>query len=88
VTLTVPVMGIDTLGYMKRLEAAGFERKQAEALAEGLRDEVTTNLATKQDLEIAVARLEHKIEALLWKHSLGVLLGVLAIGGVLIRFVR
>ena len=86
-------MAIDTLGYMKRLEAAGFDRKpsgrepegkQAEALAEGLRDEVTPQLATKQDLD----QLYHRIEALLWKHSLGVLLGVLAIGGVLIRFVR
>ena len=77
-------VAIDTLGHMKRLEAAGFDRKQAEALAEGLRDEVTPQLATKQDLD----QLYHRIEALLWKHSLGVLLGVLAIGGILIRFVR
>ena len=77
-------MAIDTLGYVKRLEAAGFDRRQAEALAEVLRDEVAPQLATKQDLD----QLYHRIETLLWKHSVGVLIGVLAIGGVLIRFVR
>jgi hypothetical protein len=88
VTLTVPVMVIDTLGYMKRLEAAGFERKQAEALAEGLRDEVTTQLATKRDLDNAVARLEHKFDAkfLLLQWMLGFNLVMTA--GVLWRLIR
>jgi hypothetical protein len=69
---------------VKRPEAAGFDREQAEARAERLRDEVTPHLATKHDLN----QLYHPIEALLWKHSLGILLTVLAIGGVVIRFVR
>jgi hypothetical protein len=38
---------------------------------------VVPELATKSD-----------IEKLLWKHSLGTLLGVLTIGGLLLRFVR
>jgi hypothetical protein len=88
-------MAIDTLDYVKRLEAVGIERRQAEAHAEALRDTVAPQLATKGDLDAAVARLEHKIDALgqrfettLWKHSVAIILGVVAIGGVLVRFVR
>jgi hypothetical protein len=80
-------MTIDTLSYVKRLEAAGVDRRQAEAQAEALRDEVAPQLATRADLDRAITRLEQKIETLLWKHSLGVLLGVLTIGGRLLRFV-
>lgn len=77
-------MTIDTLSYVKRLEAAGVDRRQAEAQAEALRDEVAPQLATRADLDSAITRLEQKIETLLWKHSLG----VLTIGGLLLRFVR
>jgi hypothetical protein len=54
-------MAIDTLGYMKKMEAAGFQRQQAEALAEGLR-ELSPQFATKSDLDTAVDRLERRIE--------------------------
>jgi hypothetical protein len=70
-------MTIDTLGYVKRLEAAGVDRRQAEAHAEAMRDEVAPQLATKADLDAAVTLLEQKFETLLWKHTLGILLGVL-----------
>ena len=81
-------MTIDTLSYVKRLEAAGVDRRQAEAQAEALLDVVAPQLATRADLDSAITRLEQKIETLLWKHSLGILLGVLTIGGLLLRFVR
>jgi hypothetical protein len=88
-------MTIDTLGYVKRLEAAGIDRRHAEAHAEAMRDEVAPQLATKADLdrlgdrlEQRMETLEQKMETLMWKHSPGVLLGVLAIGGVLVRFLR
>jgi hypothetical protein len=88
-------MAVDTLYYVKRLEAVGIERRQAEAHAEALRDTVAPQLATKADLDAAVIRLEHKIDSLgqrfetmLWKHSAAIILAVLAIGGVLVRFVR
>ena len=68
---------IDTLSYVKRLEAAGVDRKTAEAHAEAINAHVVPELATKSD-----------IETLLWKHSLATLLCVLAIGGLLIRFVK
>jgi hypothetical protein len=78
-------MTIDTLGYVKRLKAAGIERRRAHA--EALRDGVAPP-ASKGDLDGAVTRLEQIFETLLWKHTLGVLLGVLTIGGLLLRFVR
>ena len=59
-------MAIDTLGYAKRLEAAGVDRAQAEARAEAIRTVVEAGLATKVDLEAAFARLEGKITPLQW----------------------
>lgn len=79
-------MAIDTLGYVKRLEAAGFKREQAEAHAEALRDEVIPQLATKIDLDRLGDRLEAKFESGLWKHSVAIILAVLAVGGFLLRF--
>ena len=61
-------MSIDTLGYVKRLEAAGFERRQAEAQAEALRDEVIPQLATKLDLDRLGDRLSGEIVTV--KHEL------------------
>lgn len=75
-------MSIDTLGYVKRLEAAGIGRAQAEAQAEALRDEVVPQLATTSDLE----RLGDRVEASIWKHTVAIILAVLAVGGFLIRF--
>ena len=110
-------MTVDTLGYMKRLEAAGVPRAQAEAHAEALRDEIAPQLVTSTDLGAAVDRLEGKIEALdvkidtvaerldakidtkidhletriealLWRHTVTILLAVVAVGGLLLRFAR
>ena len=53
---------IDTLGYVKRLEAAGVPRAQAEAQAEALRDDVAPQLVTRGDLDGAVAKLDAKID--------------------------
>jgi hypothetical protein len=75
-------MSIDTLGYVKRLEAAGFARAQAEAQAEALRDELVPQLATSADLD----RLSDRIEATLWKHTVAIILAVMAVGGFLLRF--
>jgi len=63
-------MTLDTLEYAKRLEAAGVERRQAEAQAEALRDVVATQLVTKQDLKEAVSELR----AEMWKLGLAVIL--------------
>ena len=121
-------MTIDTLGYMKRLEAAGVPRPQAEAHAEAMRDEITPQVATKLDLDAAVGKLEAKIdsavgkldariasevgkldakidsavgklegrfdatiarmEAMMLRQSVAIILGVLAAGSFIVRFLR
>jgi hypothetical protein len=57
-------MTIDTLAYAKELEAAGVERRAAEAHAEALTKHVLPDLATKPDLEQAIGRLEARIDQL------------------------
>ena len=75
---------IDTLSYVKRLEAAGVERKTAEAHAEAINANVLPQLATKADLR----ELASDIKQEMWKQSIGILLGGLMIGGFLIRFLK
>lgn len=48
----------DTLGFAKHLTAAGMPPKQADALAEAIREKVMPELATKAD----ILRLEHLME--------------------------
>jgi ribosome-associated translation inhibitor RaiA len=79
-------MTIDTLGYVKRLEAAGVDRSIAEAHMEALSEKVVPQLATKSDLQTAVDRLEQKIDNALLKHTLAVVFAFVAIGGLLVRF--
>jgi hypothetical protein len=59
-------MTIDTLDYVKKLEAAGIDRKVAEAHAQALRSTVVHDLATKHDLQTEVQRLEAKFQLLTW----------------------
>jgi hypothetical protein len=47
----------DTLGYAKRLRAAGISQEQAEAHAEATRDFVMVDLVTKADLQAAMDTL-------------------------------
>ena len=51
----------DTLGYAKKLEAAGFTRAQAEAQAAALRDVIEDKIATKQDLREMELRLKYDL---------------------------
>jgi hypothetical protein len=53
---------IDTLEYVKKLEAVGVDRRHAEAHAQAIRDTLAPQLATKADLDAAVARLEGKTD--------------------------
>jgi hypothetical protein len=55
---------IDTLAFVRRLTAAGFEREQAEAIVEGLADVDTSGLATKNDLAEPKAELKADIARL------------------------
>lgn len=51
----------DTLGYSKKLEDAGFTRKQAEAQAIALREMIEDKIATKQDLREMELRLKYDL---------------------------
>ena len=57
---------IDTPRYARRLKDAGVPAEQAEAMAEAISSELVDQLATKADLETAVARLEGSIRVLQW----------------------
>ena len=54
--MTAPVF--DTLRYARRLEGAGVEPGQAEAMAEALAVEFVPNVVTKADLGNAVSELK------------------------------
>ena len=57
--------GLNTLEYVQKLEQAGIPRKQAEAQASVLYDLITSNLATKRDVEFIkrdIKELDVKIE--------------------------
>ncbi len=52
----------DTLKFTRRLKESGLPDKQAEAIADAFRDaQSEADLATRQDLGIAVKELEVKI---------------------------
>jgi DnaJ-domain-containing protein 1 len=55
-------MTVDTLAYSKHLEAAGIDRRAAEAQAEALTRYVLPDLVTKADLAATKVELEQAIE--------------------------
>ena len=57
---------IDTLRYARKLKDAGVPPDQAEAMADAIGSELVDQLATKADLENAVARLEGSVRLLQW----------------------
>jgi hypothetical protein len=52
---------LNTFKYTKQLEEAGFSRDQAEAQLQVIAEIVEGDLATKQDLDYAIERLEHRM---------------------------
>jgi hypothetical protein len=65
-----PGIPFDPLQYMKRLEAVGFTREQAEAQAETFLTIVQEQLITKQDLKEVEAQLTSQIKELESKTTL------------------
>ncbi|MGR3485147.1 MAG: hypothetical protein ACU0BF_07360 [Paracoccaceae bacterium] len=51
----------DSLGYVRRLEGVGVERKVAEAHADVARDFILDEMATKSDLQQAIHDLEQRL---------------------------
>jgi hypothetical protein len=54
---------IDTLKFVRKLTDAGMERPMAEAIADGLAEADTSDLATKADLAALKAELKADINA-------------------------
>ena len=82
----------DTLTAARKLEAAGIERRHAEAHAEALREAATADrdeLATKGDLAVLrgdIEALEGRIYRALWIQGIGIVAiigGFIAIAGAL-----
>ena len=67
----------DTLSAARDLEAAGFERCQAEAIV-AIHLDASSPLATKADIEAAVNGLEARIYRALWVQGVGI---VAIVGG-------
>jgi hypothetical protein len=59
---------IDTLKFVRKLTEAGMERHTAEALAEGLAEADTSDLATKTDL----AELKSELFRFMLVQSIGI----------------
>jgi hypothetical protein len=57
-------MALDTLAYARRLREAGFSEQQAEGQAEALAAAMTDTLATKQDVDAAIAAVRHDVHEL------------------------
>jgi hypothetical protein len=55
---------IDTLKLARRMEAAGMQPQQAEALAEGLSDGLKDGYVTNERLDVALSKL--KTELIVW----------------------
>lgn len=62
------VITFDTLRFVKRLESAGIEQKQAEAISQAMNDvfeeNLSTSLFTKQDGKMLALDIENKISKL------------------------
>lgn len=52
---------MNTFKYTRQLEEVGFSREQAEIQLQIITEIVEGDLATKQDLNTSVERLEHKM---------------------------
>ena len=66
-------MALDTLGYTRTLEAAGVERRVAEAHADALRSIVIGELATKADLKAEIAALESQMIKYMVMQAIGII---------------
>ncbi|MGH7097895.1 MAG: hypothetical protein ACREE4_09600 [Stellaceae bacterium] len=67
----------DRLDLTNAIEGAGIERKAAENIAATIFDAIRENVATKQDLQLAVAELRAQIDLI--RHQLWTRLGSLVV---------
>lgn len=58
------VFAFDSLGYAKRLKAAGVPEEQADAQAEAARDFIMAELVTKTDLQSEIGAVRRDLDTL------------------------
>lgn len=73
----------DSLMYVKKLEAVGVPRNQAEAQVEIMSQIIDSNLATKQDLSTQGAAINYDIKVLSAELRLEIKEAILRIGRML-----
>jgi len=79
----------DTLAFVKRLSAAGWDPRQAEALAEALTGNAFDELATKSDLRVLGSALRSETKELELRLTIrtgAMIAAAVAILGALIAF--
>lgn len=76
------IAAFDTLAAVRDLEAAGMERKAAEAVAGAIRAG-QGELATKTDLDAGIGRLDTRISALQWIIGMNVAISLATLAAVL-----
>ncbi|MBD3816954.1 MAG: DUF1640 domain-containing protein [Halothiobacillus sp.] len=65
----------DTHKFVRKLQDAGFEQKQAEALTEAMRAAIDeSELVTRKDLQIELAPIRADLNLLKW--MVGLLIGI------------
>lgn len=74
---------IDTLKFSRKLIEAGLEPKAAEAIAEGLAEADTSQVATKQD----IAELKSDLFRHLWVLGVGIVGVSMAFNGLIVPFI-
>lgn len=75
---------IDTLKFARKLAEAGLDQKAAEAIAEGVAEADTSQLATKQDLAVLKTDLS-EFKAELFRHLWITAAGVVGLTVTLIK---
>ena len=75
---------IDTNGIVKKLEAKGFSRTQAEGITEALKELDTASLVTKSDLKLALA--DQTVTIIKW--VTGILLAQAALIVALVQYLK
>ena len=75
---------VDTNGIVKKLEQRGFSRTQAEGITDALKELDTSQLVTKADLQVALAK--QTVTIVTWMTAMLLAQGALVVG--LIQYLK
>ena len=79
---------VNTFKYTRQLEEVGFSREQAEIQLQIITEIVEGDLATKQDLNTSVERLDHKMLQMEYRLFLKIVAAVSAVLGVFVALMK